>query len=180
MSAEEYVPRAREMAKILRGTDPDIELVSCGEDGWTDWDRAVIDALAGLVEWHSLHIYTGDEDYHRNVLMPHQVERALDVCQSLIDRARYVQRIQHPIHVAYDEWNQWFRQHTVKDHDERYTLADALAVGTYLNAFVRHCRTVRMANLAQMVNVIAPVVTSPDGIFLQTIYHPLRLYAEHM
>jgi alpha-N-arabinofuranosidase len=46
--------------------------------------------------------------------------------------------------------------------------------------FARHCETVRIANLAQMVNVIAPIFTSPDGLFLQTIYHPLKLCAEHM
>ncbi len=180
LSAEEYVARARELAKLLRWTDPDIELISCGEDGWTDWDRTVIDGLAAFVDWHSLHIYTGAEDYYRNVVMPHQVERALDICQSLIDRARYVQRLDHSIYVTYDEWNQWFRHESVSGHEERYTLADALAVGAYLNAFVRSCRTVRMANLAQMVNVIAPIVTSSQGLFLQTIYHPLRLYAEHM
>ena len=64
--------------------------------------------------------------------------------------------------------------------EEHYSLADALAVATYLNIFIRHCRTVRIANLAQMVNVIAPIFTSPQGLYRQTIYHPLRLYAEHM
>src|SRR5204862_658957 len=56
---------------------------------------------------------------------------------------------------------------------------DALAVATYLNGFIRQCRAVRIANLAQLVNAIAPIFTSPGGLFLQTIYHPLRLYTEH-
>lgn len=60
------------------------------------------------------------------------------------------------------------------------SVADALAVATYLNVFLRHCQTVRLANLAQLVNAIAPIFTSPEGLFLQTTYHPLRLYAEHM
>jgi alpha-N-arabinofuranosidase len=63
---------------------------------------------------------------------------------------------------------------------EIYNLSDALAVATYLNIFIRHCRTVKMANLAQMVNVIAPIVTNKDGLFLQTIYYPLQLYADYM
>ena len=63
--------------------------------------------------------------------------------------------------------------------EERYDLSDALAVATFLNIFVRFCNVVEIANLAQMVNVIAPIFTSPEGMFLQTIYHPLRLYAEH-
>jgi alpha-N-arabinofuranosidase len=64
--------------------------------------------------------------------------------------------------------------------EERYNLTDALAVATYLNGFVRHCDTVKIANFAQLVNAIAPIFTSPKGLFLQTIYHPLRLYAEHL
>ena len=57
--------------------------------------------------------------------------------------------------------------------EERYTFADALAVGTYLNIFVRNCDWVRMTNLAQMVNVIAPIVTTPDAVALQPIYYPV-------
>jgi alpha-N-arabinofuranosidase len=183
LSPEAYVAKAREWAKVLRWTDPEIQLVSCGENGWSEWDRVVVDGLVAHVDFHSVHIYTGSDDYWSDVLAPHQAERALRTCRALIDRARYLQRVDHPVHVAYDEWNVWFRQrpeHAAENGlEERYTLADALAVATYLNVFVRHCRTVRMANLAQLVNVIAPVVTRPDGLFLQAIYHPLRLYADH-
>ena len=52
-------------------------------------------------------------------------------------------------------------------------------MATYLHIFIRCCRIVRIANLAQLVNAIAPIFTSRQGLFLQTIYHPLRLYAEH-
>src|SRR5262249_55774096 len=78
----------------------------------------------------------------------------------------------------------WWRTRSHDDRvggvEERYTLTDALAVATYLNGFIRQCRVVRIANFAQLVNAIAPIFTSPTGLFLQTIYHPLRLYAEHM
>jgi alpha-L-arabinofuranosidase len=98
----------------------------------------------------------------------------LGIVGALIDRARYEQRIDREIGVAYDEWNVWFRTNDGQ-LEERYNLADALAVATYLNVFVRQCRTVRMANLAQLVNVIAPIVTTPEGLFRQTIFHPFRL-----
>jgi alpha-N-arabinofuranosidase len=65
-------------------------------------------------------------------------------------------------------------------HGGLYNLADALAVATYLHTFVRYAAVVKMANLAMLVNVIAPIVTNKDGLFLQTIYHPLRLFAEHL
>ena len=56
--------------------------------------------------------------------------------------------------------------------EERYVFADALAVGTYLNIFVRHCAWVKMANMAQMVNAIAPIVTTPDKAVVQPTTTP--------
>jgi alpha-L-arabinofuranosidase len=179
-SAEEYVAEARRWADALRRLDPSLVLIACGRDGWSDWDQVVIDGLVSHVDYHSIHIYTGSDDYWSNVLAPHQAERAVRLCQAMIDRARYVQRVDRPVHVAYDEWNVWFRERSpTSGLEERYTLADALAVATYLNVFVRQCQSVRIANQAQLVNVIAPIMTRADGLFLQTIYHPLRLHVEH-
>jgi len=117
------------------------------------------------------------------VFHPHQADRALRICEALIERVRYDRRIAHPIHIAYDEWNVWYRERSPEARrsgiEERYDLTDALAVATYLNIFIRHCRSVRMANVAQLVNVIALIMTDPTGLFLQTIYHPFRLYTEH-
>jgi alpha-L-arabinofuranosidase len=183
MRAEEYVAAARRFGKIMRLTDPSIELISCGQWGFTEWDRVVLDGLADLVRYHSIHLYTGSGDYLQNVLQPHQADRALRICEALIERVRYLRGIEHPIGVAYDEWNVWYRTRSGagRQHlEEHYDLADALAVACFLNVFIRHCRSVEIANLAQMVNVIAPIFTSASGVFLQTIYYPLRLYAEHM
>jgi alpha-N-arabinofuranosidase len=173
-SAEDYVATARQWAKAIKLLDPTIALVSCGQTGVDDWDRIVIDGLAPLVDFHSIHLYTGSDDYWSDVLAPHYMELTLDVVGALIQRARHLQGIEHEISVAYDEWNVWYRTNDGQ-LEEQYTLADALAVATYLNVFVRRCRTVRMANLAQLVNVIAPIVTSPDGIVRASIYYPLQL-----
>jgi alpha-N-arabinofuranosidase len=182
-TAGEYVSKARQFASIMKMADPTVELVSCGQSGWTDWDRVVIDGLAPYVRYHSIHLYTGSSDYWRNVLMVHQADRALRICEGLIERARYQQRIAHPIGIAFDEWNVWYRTRAEDQRqtglEEQYDLSDALAVATYLNTFIRHSRSVEIANYAQMVNAIAPIFTRPDGLFLQTVYHPLRLYAEH-
>ena len=183
-SAEDYVKKGRQFAAVMLLADPTIELVSCGQWGWTDWDRIVLDGLAQFVRYHSIHIYTGSDDYYTNVLEPHKSDQALRICESLIERTRLAQKIDHPIDIAYDEWNVWYRTRGTqelrnKGLEEQYDLADALAVATYMNIFIRHCRSVTLANYAQMVNVIAPIFTRPDGLFLQTVYHPLRLYAEH-
>lgn len=63
--------------------------------------------------------------------------------------------------------------------EEVYNLRDALWVASGLNTFHRNCQTVKLADVAQMVNVIAPIMSSPTGIVLQTTYYPLKLYTEH-
>ena len=183
MNAHDYVKKARQFAMVMKRTDPSIELVGCGQNGWSEWDEITLAGLAELIDFHSIHLYTGGPDHYATVFQSHEAERAVRICAALIERVRHAQRIAHPIHIAFDEWNVWWR---TRDHaariggvEERYTLTDALAIATYLNGFIRHCGVVRMANLAQLVNAIAPIFTRKDGLFLQTIYHPLRLYAEH-
>jgi alpha-L-arabinofuranosidase len=154
------------------------------KDGWSDWDYVVLRGLARIVDYHAIHIYTGSHDYYSNVFAPHQVERALRITGALIEQVRYEQSIDHQIKVAYDEWNVWFRTRSLEDRqsgiEEQYTLADALAVATFLNVFVRQSQVIGMANIAQMVNAIAPIFTNREGLFLQTIFHPLKLYSDHM
>jgi alpha-L-arabinofuranosidase len=175
-TAAEYVAEARRWASALKRLDPGIHLISCGQTGMDDWDRDIIDGLAAHIDMHGIHLYTGSADYWSNVLAPHYAERALSVAGALIDRARYVQGVEHEISVACDEWNVWYRTDDGQ-LEESYTLADALAVATWLNVFVRQSWTVRMANLARLVNVAAPIVTSSDGMFSQSIHHPFQLMA---
>ncbi len=183
LGAEEYVKKARAFAMVMKRTDPSIVLVSCGQNGWNPWDEIVVEGLASLVDYHSIHLYTGHSDYYVNLFQAHQAERAVRICERTIERACYNQRVDHPVYIAFDEWNVWYRTRSHEDRvagvQEQYNLGDALAVATYLNIFIRYCRIVRIANLAQLVNAIAPIFTNPQGLFLQTIYHPLRLYAEH-
>jgi alpha-L-arabinofuranosidase len=177
VSAEEYVREASRWARAIRMLDPQAKLVSCGMFGWNDWDRVVVDGMATLVDYHSLHIYTGSGDYWTNVLQPHQAERAIRCARGLIERTAYVRELARPPRIAYDEWNVWYRTHD-GTLEERYDFCDALAVGTYLNIFTRHCDWVRMANLAQMVNAIAPIVTTPETAVTQPIYYPVLLHAQ--
>lgn len=181
MEPDEYVRKARRFARALRRVDPSIQLVSCGHDGISEWDRIVIEGLVADVDFHTFHIYTGSADYWTNVLQPHRLELALDTAAALVERARHLQGVTRPVGIALDEWNVWYRSRDERSGlEERYTLSDALAVGTFMNIFVRHCRTLRIANLAQLVNVIAPIVTSPVGMYLQPTYHPLVLCAENV
>ena len=177
LSVEEYVAEATCWARAIKMIDPKARLVSCGELGWTDWDAKVIDGLASLVDLHSLHLYTGSEDYWTNVLTPHVAERAIATTTALLRRAAYIQRLERTPRIVYDEWNVWFRN-MAGALEERYVFSDALAVGTYLNIFVRNCAWVKMANLAQMVNAIAPIVTTPETAVVQPTYFPFLLHAQ--
>jgi alpha-L-arabinofuranosidase len=177
LSAAEYVAEATRWARAIKMVDPQAGLVSCGDLGWTDWDVQVIDGLAGLVDLHSIHLYTGSTDYWTNVLAPHAAERAIATTAALLRRAAYAQDLALTPRIAYDEWNVWFRNRTGA-LEERFVFSDALAVGLYLNIFVRNCAWVTMANMAQMVNAIAPIVTTPQAAVVQPIYYPFLLHAQ--
>jgi alpha-N-arabinofuranosidase len=179
-TAQEYAVYAREAGKLMKAVDPSIKLVACGHSGISDWDRIVVETLAPLVDYVAIHIYTGSEDYYTNAFLPHHAGRCIRQLAALIERVRFQQGIEHPILIAYDEWNVWTHGRATADngYEQPYELADALAVATYLNTFLRDSRVVGMANLAQMVNVLGAIITRSDGLYPQTIYHPLRLYAE--
>ena len=88
------------------------------------------------------------------------------------------------IYIAWDEWNVWYRARGERQRgrrilEEHYNLEDALVVATFLNTFVNHAHIVKIANMAQLVNVIAPIFTNENGLFLQTIYYPLQLFANN-
>lgn len=88
------------------------------------------------------------------------------------------------IYIAWDEWNVWYRargnaQRGRRILEEHYNLEDALVVATFLNTFVNHAHIVKIANMAQLVNVIAPIFANENGLFLQTIYYPLQLFADN-
>ena len=176
LSAREYVAEATRWARAIKMIDPQARLVSCGQLGWTDWDVHVIDGLAGLVDLHSIHLYTGSADYWTNVLAPYAAERAIATASGLLSRAAYNRGLAQPPRLVYDEWNVWFRSMSGA-LEERFVHADALAVGLYLNIFVRNCAWVAMANMAQMVNAIAPIVTTPETAVVQPIYYPFLLHS---
>jgi alpha-N-arabinofuranosidase len=179
-NAEDYAKFARQCGKLMKGVDPSIKLVLCGAAN-LDWDRHVLEQCADIVEYISYHVYwgatKGEDAHYSNLAKPYASEQYLRFLWELINQVRRDRGVTHPIRIAVDEWNVWYREYG-DGLEERYDLTDALAVAIYLNMMRRNCRGIEMANLAQMVNVIAPIFTSKEGMFLQTIYHPLRLAAE--
>lgn len=182
-SSEDYSKKALQWAKALKLLDPSIKLISCGETGHADWDRVTLRTLAPVVDYHSIHIYTVSQGHHEvNVNGPAAAEKALEITKSLIELAKIEAGLDKDITVCFDEWNVWdpVRAPGEKGAEEHYDLSDALAVASWLNVFVRKADVVKIACIAQSVNVISPIITSPQGLFKQTTYYPLQLFANLM
>ncbi|KAI9834881.1 MAG: hypothetical protein M1819_002789 [Sarea resinae] len=196
MSKEEYANKAFQWAKALKLLDPSIELILCGETGYSSWDSYVLkecltwnthslSPTVPLISMHSIHVYTASSEHLPNVTAPLSAERAIQIAASLIDLARIENRIPPEIPrqmICFDEWNVWdpVRAPGEKGAEELYTLSDALAVAVWLNVFVRESRYVGMANVAQSVNVISPLMTTAEGLVKQTTWWPLWLFCRFM
>ncbi|KAK6988843.1 glycoside hydrolase family 51 protein [Favolaschia claudopus] len=183
LSAEDYTKKAFQWAKALRLLDPSIKLISCGETGFSDWDRVTLKTLAPVVDFHSLHLYTLSQNNHDiNVMGPAAAEKGIEITKSLIELAKIEAGVERDVGVCFDEWNVWdpVRAPGEKGAEEHYDLSDAIAVASWLNVFIRKADIVKIACIAQSVNVISPIITSPKGLFKQTTYYPLKLFSNLM
>lgn len=192
-SAEDYAKFALEAAKAMRRADESIQLIASGSSNfrpgydWIGWNRTVLDSLKNDIDYISLHTYIGnpENNLERFLAAGSDIDERIAIVEGLIKAAQNTQTARRPIYIAFDEWNVWYRtlgrtefEIGRKGLEERYNFEDALATGMFLNAFLRHADSVKLANLAQLVNVIAPIVTKQDGMFLQTIYWPLLEYGK--
>lgn len=191
-SADDYGKFALEAAKLMKLTDPSIKLVAAGSSNfgpgsdWTGWNRTVLEYLKRHADYLSLHMYVGnrDNDFGEFMAISLSLDERIRTAEGIIRAALSGEPRDRRIYIAWDEWNVWYRARGNQERgrrilEERYNLEDALVVATFLNTFVNHSDIVKIANLAQMVNVIAPIFTSDTGMFLQTIYYPLELFAAH-
>jgi alpha-L-arabinofuranosidase len=183
-SAEEYSKFALEAAKAMRLVDRDIKLIACGSSNygadWIHWNRTVINILKNNADYVALHTYINnrDNDFERFMAWSATIDHYIEVTAGLIKQAQSGQPNPRPFYIAYDEWNVWYRTGNREKLEEVYNFEDALAMGMFFNSFFRHADVVKMANLAQMVNVIAPIMTNKQGLFLQTTYFPLVEFAK--
>jgi alpha-N-arabinofuranosidase len=191
-SAEEYGKFALEAAKLMKWTDPTVKLIAAGSSNfgpgsdWTGWNRTVLQFLNQHADYLSLHMYVGNAANDFGDFMASSVElgHRIKTAEGIIDAALSGQPGNRKIYIAWDEWNVWYRARGAQQRgrrilEERYNLEDALVVATFLNTFVNHAHIVKIANMAQLVNVIAPIFSNDKGLFLQTIYHPLQLFANN-
>jgi alpha-N-arabinofuranosidase len=183
-NAEDYGKYALEAAKLMKWIDPGIKLVAAGSSDyggdWIEWNRTVLDYCRNHVDYIALHHYSNkpnnSNSYYDFMAAPAFAEKAIEITEGLIRQTlSKTPNRRTPIYIAFDEWNVWYRARGEEGNEEIYNMEDALVVGSYLNAFIRNAHIVKMANMAQLVNVIAPVFTSTEGLFYQTIFYPLQL-----
>ncbi|MCY3819857.1 MAG: alpha-N-arabinofuranosidase [Gammaproteobacteria bacterium] len=194
--AGEYALRARQAARMMKACDRSIETVACGSSGprmptWLEWDRTVLESMRGAADHVSLHRYVGnpDGDSPGYLAIGHGIDRQIEAvnacCQYVQARAGSRRRA----FLCFDEWNVWYRARGAGDTDgggkfaprlieERYNLEDALAVGAFLMSFIRHADCVKIANLAQLVNVIGPLLTDGDELLKQSIFYAFKLFSD--
>ena len=196
LPAEDYAIKAQQTARMMKMTDPDLELVVCGSCApdlhtYLHWDRTVLEYVRDDVDFISLHRYVGNErDDTPDFLavtrsIDNQIEETAALCR-FVHRARSTKK---QIQLSFDEWNVWYRARHGEHVDgrgklaahlleEHYNLEDAIVVMGFLNSFVRHADTVKIANLAQIVNVIAPILTRGDEMLIQSIFYPFEMMSK--
>ena len=186
-----YIRDAREFIKFMKLTDKTIKTVLVGSDD-PAWNKAVLDALSPMTDYLSLHHYSAENG--KGIYGPFEGEKQL--FSMLEDASRLIE--QYPekvtdfnqwyrfppreaaVQIAVDEWNIWNADDSeTYGLDARFNWRDAVWVAGALNILLSNPH-VGIANMAQMVNVIAPIVTQPEGSFFQTIAYPFLLYRENM
>src|SRR5690606_19304741 len=138
-----------------------------------------------------LHYYANNHanDTGSFLALSAEFENFVDTLTGVLRYVKAKNRSKHDVHLSWDEWNVWYKatgpEHT-QGHwteaphliEEQYNLEDALVVAQWLNVFLRKSDVLKIACLAQIVNVIAPILTTRDAMLKQSIYYPLMLFSK--
>lgn len=190
-TAVEYGRIAEETARSLRQMDPDLELVACGSSSghmptFPEWERVVLEHCYDDVDYISLHMYYKnlDNDLETFLANSMDMDRFIENVVATCDYVRAQKRSSKTMMLSFDEWNVWYHSEETDKKNEPwqtappllediYNFEDALLVGCLINSLIRHADRVKMACLAQLVNVIAPIMTETGGgSWTQTTYWP--------
>ncbi len=190
-TATEYGRIACEAAKVMKLTDPSIELVACGSSNsdmetFGEWEAEVLKHCWEFVDYLSLHSYYGNRDGDTASYLgcSLNMDAFIKSVKAVCDYIKAINRSDNTMYLSFDEWNVWFPSNEPDDEMEKwqiapplledlYTFEDALVVGCLLITLLKHADRVKIACLAQLVNVIAPIMTENGGAaWAQTIYWP--------
>ena len=191
--AETYAIRAQQAAKMMKDCDRSIELVLCGSctinmPTYMEWDRTVLEYVEGFADYISLHRYVGNRNHDTAdyLAVTNSIDRQIEEMDAVCRFVQAKKRSRKRVYLCFDEWNVWYRntqasgEGTFAPHlvEEVYNLEDALVVAGFFHSFIRHADVVKIANLAQIVNVIAPILTRDDKMLIQSIYYPFEMFSK--
>lgn len=189
-TAEEYGRLASETGKVMKILDPSIELVACGSSfshmsTFGSWEATVLDHCYDTVDYISMHQYYGNRDNDSADFLAKSVDldEFITNVTAICDYIKGKKHGKKNINISLDEWNVWYHSNEAdsklekwvqKPHqlEDVYNFEDALLVGSMLITMLRHADRVKIGCLAQLVNVIAPIMTSDKGAWRQTIFYP--------
>ncbi len=199
-TAEEYARLATETARAMRMIDPEVELIVCGSSSsymptFGEWERTVLTESYDLVDMVSAHVYyyAEDDDLQSFLASAVNMDHFIDSVAATADQVRAALKKDKRIGISFDEWNVWYQQRAeskVPEGDDwpvapplledKYSIADAVVVGNLLVSLLRHTDRVWSASLAQLVNVIAPIMTEKGGAaWRQTTFTPFALTSKY-
>lgn len=194
-TADEYGRLAMETAKTLRAFDKSLELIVCGSSNadmktYPEWERVVLEHTYEAVDHISLHMYFANplKNTANYLALNHKLDDYIKTVASTINFVKSKKRSKHNVYISFDEWNVWYHSrkqdrtildgnngwpHAPRLLEDIYNFEDVLQVGCIVNTFLRNADVVKLACIAQLVNVIAPIMTDPKGAaWRQTIYYP--------
>ncbi|RMI09307.1 arabinosylfuranosidase ArfA [Cellulomonas triticagri] len=192
-TAHEYGRIAAETARAMRQVDPTLELVACGSSApdlptFGSWEREVLTETYDQVDYISIHRYyeIKGEDTHSFLGSAVDMDAFIDDVVATADGVRAALKAEKRMMLSFDEWNVWYQSRAASVPpagddwpvapvllEDRYSAMDAVVVGNMLITLLRHSDRVTAASQAQLVNVIAPIMTEPGGrVWKQTIFHP--------
>ena len=204
LDAQSYGKKAMQTARMLRWADAKkadekgaVKLVVCGSchadmPTYPEWDRIVLENTYDEVDYLSMHRYYEYRPAESNALenFLYSADDMSDFIETVKATIRYVRtkkRSKRNVYISFDEWNIWTTAaaRTAPDWvkaphllEDVYTFRDMLVFGGLLNTLLNHCDIVKIACLAQLVNVIAPIMTEKGGAALrQTTFYPFRYAA---
>jgi alpha-N-arabinofuranosidase len=190
-TAWEYGRVANEASKLMKWTDPTIETVLCGSSGrgmstFGKWEWETLHETYDTVDYLSLHTYYGNasDDTPSFLAQSENMSDFIREAAALCDAVGASKKSRKKVHLSFDEWNVWYQTGDQVDTGEkwsvarpqleqRYTMEDALVVGAMLITLLAHADRVKIGCIAQVVNVIGPIMTEAGGsAWKQTIFHP--------
>jgi alpha-N-arabinofuranosidase len=198
VSADEYGALAAKTARAMRQLDSRIELVACGSSGagmptFGQWERTVLNHAYDEVDYISCHAYYEELESDTGSFLASSLDmdRFIEKVVEAADDVKQLKGSDKTINISFDEWNVWYISRfegvdkiegidnwpvAPRLLEDEYSVLDAVVFGSLLISLLKHADRVTSASLAQLVNVIAPIMTEPGGpAWRQTTFFPFAL-----